>query len=182
MNAIATPSPRYVRRALMWLVATTGVYFLLNGAQIFETLAVVPYWTAAPPVSLALFHGPYALDFTAFWIIFHSVHELTFLVAIACAWKLPAVRRWLLVLFAAHVALRVWTVAYFAPTLIAFQELPASAVPDEALRDQAAVWTDLNYLRVAAFLAISFALLPLVARLVRTPGIVRTHLAAATAA
>jgi hypothetical protein len=180
MNAISTSSPQYVRRALLWLVVTTGVYFLLNGAQIFETLAIVPSWAAAPPASLALFHGPYGLDFKAFWIIFHSVHELTFLIAVACAWKLPAVRRWLLVLLAAQIALRVWTVAYFAPTLIAFQDLPAAAVMDEALRDQAALWADLNYLRVAAFLAVSFALLPLVARLVRMPGAVRTDLAAAT--
>ncbi|MEV0053783.1 hypothetical protein AB0H34_25195 [Saccharopolyspora shandongensis] len=173
MNAIATPSPQYVRRALLWLVITTAAYFLLNGAQIFETFTVVPSWTTAPPASLAVFHGPYGLDFQAFWIIFHSVHELTFLVAIAVAWKLPAVRRWLLVLLAAHIALRIWTVAYFAPTLIWFQSLPATAVPDDALRDQAMMWAGLNYPRVAGFLIISFALLPLIARLVRMPGTVR---------
>ncbi|MEU5853235.1 hypothetical protein [Saccharopolyspora shandongensis] len=85
MNAIATPSPQYIRRALLWLVITAAAYFLLNGAQIFETFTVVPSWTAAPPASLAVFHGPYGLDLQAFWIIFHSVHELTFLVAIAFA-------------------------------------------------------------------------------------------------
>jgi len=173
-----TLPPQYLRRALLWLVITTCVYFLMNGAQIFETLAVVPAWAAAPPASLALFHGPYGLDLMAFWIIFHSVHELTFVIAIACAWKLPTVRRRLVALFAAHIALRVWTVAYFAPTLIAFQEHPASAAVDESLRDAAATWATLNQLRVAAFIAISCALVPLIGRLVRTPGAIRVDLVA----
>ena len=51
-----TPSG-YLKRALGWLVTTTAVYFVMNGAQIFETVVIVPAWTAAPPASLAMFHG-----------------------------------------------------------------------------------------------------------------------------
>jgi hypothetical protein len=35
-------APRYLKRALFWLVTTTAMYFLLNGAQIFETVLIVP--------------------------------------------------------------------------------------------------------------------------------------------
>ena len=61
-------SPRYLRRALVWLVATTAIYLLMNGAQIFETALIVPAWTAAPPASLAMFQGEFRLDFKTFWI------------------------------------------------------------------------------------------------------------------
>ena len=162
-----TPSPTYLRRATGWLAGTTLAYFLVNGAQIFETATVVPAWTAAPPESLAMFHGAHPLDFKAFWIVLHSLHELTFLAAVAATWRLPAVRNRLLALLAVHVAVRVWTVAYFAPTIIEFQQLPAGTGVDPALAARAATWADLNLVRVGVFLLVSLALLPLVVRVAR---------------
>jgi predicted enzyme related to lactoylglutathione lyase len=133
---------------------------------VFETALIVPSWTAAPPASLQLLQGPYGLDFKAFWITFHSLHELTFLAAIVTCWRLDPVRRPLLALFAAHMGVRIWTIAYFAPTIIAFQHLPPSATVDPSLVASAALWRNLNYLRVGVFVAISLALLPLIGRVV----------------
>jgi hypothetical protein len=76
---MGTPSSSYLKRALFWLVTTTAVYLLMNGAQIFETVLIVPAWTAAPPASLGMFQGEYGLDFKTFWIVFHSLHEITFI-------------------------------------------------------------------------------------------------------
>ncbi len=45
MNNIAA---EYHSRAETWLVITTLFYYLMNGAQIFETAVIVPKWTAAP--------------------------------------------------------------------------------------------------------------------------------------
>jgi hypothetical protein len=53
---------RYLKRALFWLVTTTGLYLLMNGAQIFETVLIVPTWTGTPPTSLAMFLGEFGLD------------------------------------------------------------------------------------------------------------------------
>jgi len=159
-----TVPPAYLRRAGTWLVITTLAYFLVNGAQVFETATIVPAWAAAPPESLAVFHGPYGLDFMVFWIVAHSLHELTFLLAIAFSWRIAPVRRRLLALLAVHVALRVWTVAYFAPTIIELQGITGTGV-DPALLERAALWQDLNYLRVGLFIAVSLALLPVVGRL-----------------
>lgn len=64
---------RYLTYALLGLIATTAVYFLMNGAQIFETALIVPSWTSAPPESLGMFQGRHRLDFKVFWIAFHSV-------------------------------------------------------------------------------------------------------------
>jgi hypothetical protein len=171
-------APTDSRRPLLWLATTTIVYLLLNGAQIFETLAVVPVWAGDAPDSMALLRGPHALDLKAFWIVFHTVHELTFVLAIVTCRRIAPVRRWLLALFAVHAALRVWTMLYFAPTLIAFQNdaLPSGA----ALADAVRWWEGLNLVRVALFLLVSLALVPLVHRVARGTGSTRRP-AAATA-
>lgn len=72
----------YLSRAEVWLFITTLAYFFMNGAQVFETAALVPKWTAAPPESFHFFRGKYGIDLKTFWIIVHSLHEITFLLAI----------------------------------------------------------------------------------------------------
>ncbi|MGL5850511.1 MAG: hypothetical protein ACRCZD_06955 [Phycicoccus sp.] len=164
-------SLRYLRRATLWLSVTTLAYFALNGAQIFETATVVPAWTSDPPRSLTVFAGPSGLDFKAFWITAHGVHEVTFLLAVAFTWRVRVVRKWLLTLLLAHVAVRVWTIAYFAPTVIEFQQLAQSGVvedlADADLEGRAVQWQTLNYLRVGICLAISLGLMPILARVRR---------------
>jgi hypothetical protein len=159
---------RYTRRALLWLTITTTVYLLLNGAQIFETAVIVPNWTAAPPESLYLLQGKYGLDFKNFWIIFHSLHELTFITALILCWKIKTVRRWLILLLVLHIGVRIWTLTYFAPNIIAFQEMPASPTVNQSLLDRANEWALLNYIRVGVYLAISLAFIPLVRRTARS--------------
>jgi hypothetical protein len=161
---MSPPSTSYLRRSLFWLVTTTAVYLLMNGAQIFETALIVPAWTTAPPASLGLFQGEYGLDFKTFWIVFHSLHEITFILALVFCWKLKAVRHWVLVLLLVHMAVRVWTLAYFAPTIIGFQSMPPSPSVDPALVREAARWRTLNLIRVLLFMAVNLALLPLIFR------------------
>ncbi len=155
----------YLTRAEVWLFTTTLAYFLMNGAQLFETAVIVPRWTAAPPDSLELFRGKYGLDFKAFWIVAHSLHEITFLLAIIFCWKIDLVRNWLLLLFVLHVAVRAWTLIYFAPNIIDFQKIAATDTTETNLLDRVTRWRNLNYLRVAIFMAISFGLIPLCATL-----------------
>jgi len=156
----------YLSRAEIWLLFTTLVYFLMNGAQLFETLVIVPKWTVSPPESFQLFRGKYGLDFKTFWIVIHSVHEITFLLAILFCWKLE-IRNWLLLLFAVHFAVRVWTLAYFAPNIIEFQQLANASgaghptPPGADLLKRASLWRNLNYIRVGIFIAVSLGLLPL---------------------
>ena len=139
----------------------------MNGAQIFETVLIVPAWTAAPPASLAMFRGEFGLDFKRFWIAFHSLHELTFIAALVFSWRLKGVRQWVLALLIIHIAVRVWTVAYFAPIIIAFQGTPHSAAIDPALVKKAAEWRNLNIIRVILFGAVNGALLVAVYRVAR---------------
>ncbi len=151
----------YLSRGTAWLFITTLVYFLMNGAQIFETAVIVPKWTAGPPESFQLFKGKYGLDFKTFWITLHSIHEITFLLAIVFCWKLDPIRNWLLILFAVHFAVRVWTLVYFAPNIIEFQKSANAGSFGTDLLSRTMLWRTLNYVRVGIFIAVSVGLIPL---------------------
>jgi len=154
-------------KAEMWLLITTLVYFLMNGAQIFETVAVVPKWSASPPESFALIRGPYGIDLKKFWIILHSLHEITFFIALYFCWKIDPVRNWLFVLLGIHVAVRVWTLLYFAPNIMEFQKITTGDSPAYGdLTAKTALWRSLNYIRVAIFIGISIGLVPLLYKVI----------------
>lgn len=158
MNTI---TENYLSRAEIWLLATILLYFLMNGAQLFETAVLVPKWIARPPESFGLLADKNGMSLKAFWIIFHSLHEVVFIVAIVFCWKLGAVRNWLLVLFAVHFLVRVWTLAYFAPNIIEFQKIAEMSASTADLVKRVNLWKTLNYLRVGLFIAVSVALVPL---------------------
>lgn len=77
------------------------------------------------------------------------------------------VRPWIVVLLIVHMAVRVWTVAYFAPTIIAFQSTPRSATIDPVLVEKAAQWRNMNIIRVMLFMAVNCFLLPVIYRVAR---------------
>jgi len=154
----------YLTRAEWWLFITTLVYFLMNGAQLFETLVFVPKWTGAPPANFKLLLDGQGVSLKNFWIVFHSLHEITFLLAIIFCWKIDFARNWLLVLFAIHFAVRVWTLAFFAPNIINFQKIAETQSLAEGLANKTTLWQTLNYIRVAIFIAVSIGLIPLCIR------------------
>jgi hypothetical protein len=156
----------YLTRAETWLLITTLAYFLMNGAQIFETAVLVSKWTAAPPESFHYFTGKYGMDLKTFWIVVHSLHEITFILAIIFSWKIDPVRNWLLILFAIHFAVRVWTLMYFAPNIIDFQSIANGANTHTNLLSRTTLWRNLNYIRVGIFIAISVGLVPLCMKLI----------------
>jgi hypothetical protein len=155
----------YLTRAELWLCITTLIYFLMNGAQIFETLVFVPKWTASPPDNFKLLLDGRGASLKNFWIIFHSLHEVAFILAIVFCWKIDPVRNWLLILFAIHFAVRVWTLSFFAPNIIDFQKVAETPSLAKDLISRTSLWQALNYVRVAIFLAVSIGLIPLCIRL-----------------
>jgi len=155
----------YLTRAEIWLCITTLIYFLMNGAQIFETLVFVPKWTVSPPDNFKLLLDGQGASLKTFWIVFHSLHEVAFILAIVFCWKIDPVRNWLLILFAVHFAVRVWTILFFAPNIIDFQKVAADPSLAKDLVNRTSVWQTLNYVRVAIFMIVSMGLVPLCVRL-----------------
>lgn len=166
-----TISTEYLSRGTNWLLISTLVYFLMNGAQVFETVVFVPKWTAHPPETFRLLTDKNGMGLKSFWILLHSLHEISFIIAIAFCWKIDPVRNWLVILFIVHFAVRVWTILYFAPGINAFQKLAETQVTLPDLATRTSTWQGLNYLRVAIFIAISIGLVPLCLRMIhlRTP-------------
>ena len=147
-------------KASQWLFYSICAYFLMNGAQLWETALMVPAWTAAPPSSLIVFQKPYTLDFKIFWIVMHSLHEIIFIVALCYNWKIKKRRNLMVAVFLAHLCIRIWTLIYFAPTLMEFQRLPYIDTVDLILKEKATQWRNLNDLRVALFFVLNFLLIP----------------------
>ncbi|MEY8758926.1 transposase [Chryseobacterium tongliaoense] len=155
----------YLTRAEISLCITTLVYFLMNGAQIFETFVFVPKWVSSPPDHFKLLLDGKGISLKIFWIVFHSLHEITFILAIIFCWKIDPVRNWLLILVAVHIAVRVWTLAFFAPNIIDFQKIAETQIPSKDLIARTSLWQTLNYIRVAVFIAVSLGFIPLCIKL-----------------
>lgn len=155
----------YLHRAEIWLCMATVIYFFINGAQIFETLVFVPKWSASPPESLKILSDGPGMSLKTFWILFHSIHEIVFIMAIVFCWKIDPVRNWLILLLIIHFSVRVWTLSYFAPNIIDFQNM----AEDPSLKDKIATrisrWQFLNYIRVAVFIVVSIGFIPLCVKL-----------------
>ena len=151
-----------------WLCLSTLIYFIMNGAQIFETLVFVPKWTTSPPDNFKLLLDGSGTSLKSFWVIFHSIHEVTFILAIIACWNMSQTRNYLLLLFGIHFAVRIWTILYFAANIIAFQKIAETGELVDNLASKIATWQRLNYLRVAIFIAISIALVPLCLELLKT--------------
>lgn len=162
---MANITASYLTRAEIWLSITTLIYFLMNGAQIFETLVFVPKWAATPTASFKLLLDGQGVGLKLFWIVFHSLHEITFILAIIFCWKIDPIRNWLLILFVIHFAVRVWTLIYFAPNIIDFQKVAENLSLAKDLKNRISLWQTLNYFRVAIFIAVSLGLVPLCIKL-----------------
>ena len=152
-------------RAEIWLCITTLLYFLMNGAQIFETFIFVPKWSSSPPDTLKLLEDGKGASLKFFWIFLHSLHEIAFILAIIFCWKIDPVRNWLLALFIVHAAVRVWTLIFFAPNIIQFQNLAASPSISEEIISRISLWKTLNYIRVAIYIVLSAGFIPLCIKL-----------------
>lgn len=148
-------------RAEIWLCITTLLYFLMNGAQIFETFVFVPKWISSPPESFKLLLDGKGVSLKVFWIIFHSLHEIAFILTLFFCWKIDPVRNWLLILFIVHIAVRAWTLIFFAPNIIDFQRIAETSANPDNLASRTSAWQTLNYIRVVIFIAISIAFIPL---------------------
>jgi hypothetical protein len=129
------------------------------GGGNYEAINVTHKVTAAPPHSLAMLQGPYGFFPVVFWIIFHPLTELLFVLTLIFNWRIPQRRSFLLVAFVGTVLLRVATMLYFAPETEVITSVPYSETVDEALLVRARQWESWNYLRLAGYYAVAIILL-----------------------
>lgn len=132
-------------------------FAVVIGAAVYEHLAVVPKWTAAPPHSLSMFQGQYGLYAQAFWIPVHPVTLALFVMTLITSWK--SGRRFnVLVAFAGYFAVLAVTFAFFVPELIAITSTPFSETVSPELTQRAQLWEKLSLVRLAVLILLSLTL------------------------
>lgn len=154
------------------LVLNVLIYFSMNGAQIFETFVFVPRWACGKDPNLSILHTEYkSADLKYFWILFHSIHEIIFLVSLIFCFPLEGIGNYLLYLFIFHMGIRVWTIIYFANKIIWFQSFAHTIekLPIKVLHE-IRKWIFWNYFRVSLFIGISICIIPLVIKILEING------------
>jgi hypothetical protein len=122
-------------------------YCIVIGGAVYEHLAVIPQWTAAPPVSLSMFQGEYGLNPGPFWANVHPVSLLLFTVTLILFWKTQA-RVNILGSLITYFVILVITSIYFVPELMELTGTPFATAMDESLTERAKLWETLSIVRL----------------------------------
>lgn len=130
-----------------WLWLAVLVWGVMLGGIIYETLVVVPAWSAALPESVAVItHPRYGVSPGNMWMPFSNLHTLLAAGALMAAWKQPARRRWLLAALAIVVLSWTMQLFFFWPRNFA---LIAPGVTRAEMETLVAQWKAANWFRIA---------------------------------
>ncbi|MEO8173756.1 MAG: hypothetical protein ABI581_11760 [Sediminibacterium sp.] len=140
------------------VIAASISFTIVIGAGMYEHLVLVPKWAAAPPTSLDMFRGLYALNPGAFWMPIHPITLLLLIGALVFNWN-TARRKYLLIHLAGYVLILALTTIYFVPELLAIIHTPYQNAPDAALTKRASQWEKLSIARMIFCIVIASVLL-----------------------
>ncbi|TGM48226.1 hypothetical protein EHQ92_10155 [Leptospira biflexa] len=148
------------------------IYFMMNGAQIFETFVFIPRWASGNEPNLGILNTEFkSADLKYFWILFHSIHEIIFLVSLFFCYQIEGIGNYLCFLFILHMLVRAWTIIYFANKIIWFQSLASSIKKNSPkVINEIRKWIFWNYFRVSIYLGISICMIPLAIRILKVNG------------
>jgi hypothetical protein len=132
-------------------------FSVVIGAAIYEHIAVVPQWTAGPPLSLSMFQGKYGLNPTPFWKSIHPVTMILLLISIMLFWNTER-RACMLITTTGYVIVLIITFAYFVPQLVVITGAPYSEQIDEVLTRKAGLWEKLSLARLALLVMLAITL------------------------
>lgn len=127
---------------LLCIVGFAAAFGLISlGGGFYEVSVVDPVWPARPDIVHPARGG---ISRRRFWIPAHVAFELLLIASLVVFWSQPQVRNALLVAFASHAAMRIWSAFDFIPKALAFERAdPATLTQDEGRR-----WTRRSWLRL----------------------------------
>lgn len=138
--------------------ATCIAFIIIIGGAVYEHLNVVPTWSAAPPMSLSMFQGEYALKPELFWMLIHPANLLLFILSLILHWK-SARRKTILIVMLSYMGILAITAVYFVPELVSIISTPFAAVTDAALTQRASQWEMLSLVRLGVLIVLAFILI-----------------------
>lgn len=128
------------------------------GAATYEHLAMVPRWSAAPPLSLSMFQGNYGLNSGQFWMPIHPVTLLLIIVSLVLYRKTPRQKN-ILAALGIYVFVLLVTFIYFVPELLSIINTPYSTAVAQDLQSRAKTWEALSLVRLGVLIPTAFILL-----------------------
>jgi hypothetical protein len=132
------------------------------GGGLYEHIVLMPLWAASPPSSLAIIQPGTGVPLQDFWIPIHVAITVCLLVSLVLAWQERKVRHFLLIGLGSYLVMRIWSILFFIPEMLAFQQVPLDAPPSAELTASVAAWTFWTWFRepldVFSFLAFLLAL------------------------
>ncbi len=131
---------------LLLILATIGFTIILGGG-VYEQLAVVPSWSAAPPSSLTMFQGEFGLHAEKFWGMILPLTLLLLIASLVANWKTRR-RKILLIVMGYFLFTIILTGLYFVPELMSITQTPIQPTADNALTERASKWETLSILRL----------------------------------
>ncbi len=133
-------------------------FCLILGAGINEHFAVWPVAFSAPPKSLMMFQGDYALQAEPFWRLVHPVTLVLLLVTLGLNWK-TARRKNVVIALAIYIIALIATFIYYVPELKSIIGTPYASTVDTGLQDRAGLWITLSKIRLSFIFIAAFVLL-----------------------
>ena len=143
-------------RTLTFVLASVSFIIVIGGAT-YEHLAVVPVWSSAPPASLAMFQGEYALRAGNFWIPIHPLTLLLFTIALVMNWR--TARIYILAALCGYLPILVATFFYFVPELMSITGSTFSQTVNTDLVRRAKTWEILSLVRLGLLILLAVTLL-----------------------
>ncbi|MFL6468076.1 MAG: hypothetical protein ACJ72Z_08985 [Pyrinomonadaceae bacterium] len=144
-------------RTFILILASISFIVVMGGAT-YEHASVVPIWAAAPPASLAMFQGEYALAASNFWIPIHPVTMIFLLAALAANWSTPR-RMFILITLGGYMVVLLTTFVFFVPELISITQSAYSATINPELARRAKNWEIMSLVRLAVIFLLAVNLL-----------------------
>ncbi len=142
---------------LIYILASIG-FICVIGAAVYEHTSTVPVWAQAPPVSLTMFQGEYAIAAANFWMPVHPINFVLLIAALVLNWR-TARRSFIAATIIGYAVILAITFAYFVPELVAITQTSISTIVDPSLTARAGMWEKLSLVRLVFLLFLAVTLL-----------------------
>ncbi|MBS1643470.1 MAG: hypothetical protein JST21_17310 [Bacteroidetes bacterium] len=131
---------------------------ILIGAGVYEHFAVWPIAFSAPPKSLTMFQGEYAMQPASFWKLIHPMTLILFIITLVMNWRTGR-RKSILTAFGIYFLMIIATFIYFVPQLMQIIGTPYTETVDTSLQKSGSLWITLSLVRAVLVLVAAFILI-----------------------
>lgn len=146
-----------------WLILAFAFALGIHiGGGIYETVVVLPVWTASAEIARNWNSNPnFVIDNGRFFIFATPIAGILALLLLVSGWKSPPpLRFWLRLGAGIYLLVVVITILYFVPEQLALRGREATqGLSDTEILSRANRWVMLNYVRIAVAMVVVFATL-----------------------